>query len=75
MNLVMHNAITWCQQNRRHLVARMTIERFQILMKAAAEATLGATGAAIWQAQYEFLKSAAGAAYFRKLDGRLEAYV
>lgn len=75
MNLIMHNAIAWCWQNRPQLATWMTVERFQLLMAAAAEATPGAGGAAIWTAQTEFLKSAEGDAYFRKLDAGVKAHV
>jgi hypothetical protein len=75
MNLIMHDAIAWCKQNRPHLVAWMTVERFQVLMAAVAEAMLGKGGSANWQAQSEFLRSADGDAYFRRVDAGVKAHV
>jgi hypothetical protein len=75
MNLLMHQAIAWCKQNRPDLVAWMTTEKFPLLMAAAAEAILGQAGTTVWQAQNEFLRSRDGDEYFRKLDTGLKAHI
>jgi hypothetical protein len=57
MNLLMNEALRWCQQYR--------VDRFQKLMSSAAEATLGEYGGANWAAQTAFLQSADGAIMLR----------
>jgi Peptidase family M48 len=75
MNLLMQRAISWCNQNRAALADWMTLERFQLLMEAVAEATWGVGGEKTWAAQSDFLASREGAVYFDELDRALKAYV
>lgn len=71
MNLAMKAIQSWCAQNRPALVAWMTLERFQNLMRAVASAIRGMNGDNDWSEQVRFLKSNVGTEYFRKLDDRL----
>ncbi len=73
MNLIMHHATGWCKQNRSDLEAWATIDRFQALMRAAAEATWEMNGGVSWDAQTAFFKSGAGVEYFAKIDTLLKA--
>jgi len=75
MDYVMRHAIAWCRQNRPGLIARMTPDRFQMLMNAVAEATWGMNGGRDWAAQTAFLRSQAGSEYFKRLDESLKAHV
>jgi hypothetical protein len=74
LNYLMESAIAWCRQNRPSLAAWMTKDRFQRIMKAAAEATWGVNGGLTWEAQITFFQSEAGAEYIRKLGESLKAY-
>jgi hypothetical protein len=73
MNFFMHEAIGWCRQNRPELEAWMK-GRFQILMNAAAEATLGMSGAQVWGTQTAFLQSKEGTEYVRSLGKGIDDY-
>ncbi len=75
MNFIMHSAFTWCEQNRPHLNAYMTPEKFQMLMRATAMATWGMNGGTDWAVQTAFLQSDEGARYISKLDERFKAHV
>lgn len=75
MNCLMQQAIKWCRQNRPSLETWMTLDRFQKLMNAVAEATWGMNGGTDWAAQTEFLRSEHGVEYFRRLDSRLKAHI
>jgi hypothetical protein len=57
----------WCQQNRPGLCAWLTLERFQMLMSAAREATSGLSDTRNWSKQEEFFHTQAGAEYFKRL--------
>ena len=52
MNFVMNQAMRWCQQSRTGLAAWMSLDRFQKLMRGAAEATLGDSGGVNWAVSY-----------------------
>lgn len=71
MNEIMHGVRTWCGQNLPALEVWMTLERFQVLMHAAREATSGLSGARDWSQQTEFFRTQAGAEYFRKLKDQI----
>jgi hypothetical protein len=73
MNFLMQEAIGWCSHNRPDLEAWMK-SRFQSLMRATAEATLGKGGAQVWANQNAFLKSEEGAKYIKALADGIEAY-
>ena len=73
MNFLMHEAIGWCRQNRPELEAWMK-RRFQNLMSAVAEATLGVSGAHVWEDQTAFFKSEEGAKYISSLSEGIIAY-
>lgn len=75
MNYVMHNAITWAKQNRPHLAAWTTPERFRMIMSAVATATWGMNGGSDWQAQTAFLQSEDGTKYLKKLDEYRHAHI
>lgn len=75
MNCVMEQGVRWCKQNRPGLVEWMTPDRFQILMRSAAEATWGMNGGKDWSAQIAFLRSADGAEYTVKFGTALKDYV
>jgi hypothetical protein len=75
MNLLMTQAILWCQQGRNGLAAWMTLDRFQKLMRGAAEATLGDVDGVNWAAQTAFLTSSDGREYARKLYNAYQAHV
>jgi hypothetical protein len=75
LNYVMENAIAWCRQNRPGLVTWMTKDRFESIMRVAAEATWGMNGGITWENQIAFLQSEAGAEYIKRLGEGLKAYV
>lgn len=75
MNCLIYQAMAWCKQNRPDLQTWMTLDRFQKLMNAAAEAAVGMSGGLVWGAQTAFLRSEDGSEYFRKLDKNLKAHV
>jgi hypothetical protein len=75
MNFIMHSAMNWCKQNRPHLQAYMTLERFQMLMRATEMATWGVNGGTDWAVQTAFLHSDEGARYISKLDECFKAHV
>ena len=75
MDYVMRHAIAWCKQNRPGLAARMTRDRFRMLMTAVAEATWGMNGGSDWAAQTAFLLSQEGSEYLKRLDENLKAHV
>lgn len=74
MNLIMHHVEMWCVQNRPRLRDWMTLSRFQILMRGAAEAIWGVTGAVDWAAQTAFFRSEAGTEYTKRLIVRIDEY-
>jgi hypothetical protein len=73
MYFLMRESIGWCRQNRPALEVWMK-SRFQNLMNAAAEATLGKSGVQVWGDQTVLLKSEEGAKYIRELDEGIKAY-
>ena len=75
MNSLMTQAMRWCQPSRVGLAAWMTLDRFQGLMRSAAEATLGDSGGMNWAAQTAFLTSPDGHEYNRKLNSVYQSYV
>ena len=75
MNWIMHAAIAWCQQNRPELKAWMTRERFQMLMRAVAEASWGMNGGKDWSDQTTFLQSEPGREYVERLDARVKKHI
>ena len=75
MNLVMHQAMGWCRQNRPALVAWMTLARFQQIMAGVVHVTWGMNGGKDWDAQNAFLHTEAGPDYFRRLGEGLRAHV
>jgi hypothetical protein len=68
MDCLMQRSIAWCKQNRPELAVWMGPRKFQSLMGAVADATWGMNGGRDWTEQTEFLRSEAGAEYFKKLD-------
>ena len=75
MNYVMHNTISWCKQNRPSLEAWLTLNRYQLLMRAVAEVTWGPTGGRNWSEQTAFLSCAAGDEYTRQLSKQVDALI
>ena len=75
MNFIINQAMRWCQPSRVGLAAWMTLDRFQKLMRGAAEATLGDSGGINWAAQTAFLTSPGGREYNRKLNGVYESHL
>jgi hypothetical protein len=77
LNVIIKYSIRWCKQNRPELEARMSSDRFTILMTGGAEVFWGEIEGAQkrWQAQADFLRSADGVEYLRKLDASLRDYI
>jgi hypothetical protein len=74
MDCIMQEAMNWCGQNKPPLQSWMTPPRFQELMDAATEATLGMSGAQVAGGQAAFLQSEAGKKYRRALADGVNAY-
>lgn len=74
LDCIMQEAIHWCRQNRPQLQTWMTAARFQELMNAAVEATVGLNGAQVAGDQAAFMKSEEGAKYHRALADGVNAY-
>ena len=68
MNELMKSVQAWCKQNRPALEAWLTLERFQLLMRAVEEATLEMTRGRNWSEQTEFFSTDLGAEYYRRLE-------
>jgi len=75
MACLMDQAIRWCGQKRPALAGWMTIDRFQTLMRSAAEATWGMNGGRDWAAQAAFLLSEEGTKYRGKLNEGIRGYI
>jgi hypothetical protein len=74
MDCIMQEAMNWCVQNRPALQSWMTPSRFQDLMDATLEATLGMSSAQVAGGQAAFLESGAGKKYRRALADGVNAY-
>lgn len=64
INELMHNVQAYCRQNRPALEAWLTLDRFQLFMRAVEEATLGMTHGRNWSEQTKFFSTDRGAEYF-----------
>jgi|ERR1035437_2387400 hypothetical protein len=74
MDCLMQEVMNWCRQNRPELQALMTPSRFQQLMSAATEATLGMNGAQVCGDQAAFIRSEEGVKYMSTLALGVNAY-
>jgi hypothetical protein len=74
MDCLRQEAMHWCRQNRPELQAWMTASRFQQLMNAATEATLGLSSVQVCGDQAAFLQSEEGVKYFTALAEGVNAY-
>jgi hypothetical protein len=77
MGVVMRYAINWCKQHRPELGGQMTPDRFNTLMKGAADVfwAAGDDSQKIWVAQTEFLQSPDGIEYLLKLQASLKKHI
>lgn len=71
MGYIMTNVQRWSEKNRPLLLADISVDFYQIIMRAGEEAIWGAQGRQDWHEQTTFLFSEAGAAYFDQLRGLL----
>ena len=74
MHCLIQEVMNWCRQNRPALQSFMTPNRFQQLMNAATQATLGMTGAQVCGEQVAFFQSEDGVRYRRALASGVNAY-
>jgi hypothetical protein len=73
-NCLMQEAMNWCRENRPNLLGWMTGNRFQQIMNAATEATLGRSGAQLAGDLTAFLRSEEGVKYLTALYEGVNAY-
>ena len=76
LNSLMETAIAWCRQNRDDLAQRMTEQRFNQLLSHVASAIWEPDDSRnqSWIQQVEFLRSADGVEYLRKLRTGKDQY-
>jgi hypothetical protein len=68
MSYVMDVVRSWLAQNKPSLLARVTPEWYQSIMRQVAESMYGASGEQDWDKQIDFLLSAGGKAYGEQLS-------
>lgn len=74
MDVIMQESRHWCGHNRPELQEWMDTTRFQELMSAVTEATLGSNTTEVAGGQAAFLNSPEGQAYYRALVNDINAY-
>lgn len=74
VDCIMQEVVNWCEQNRPGLHASIPPSRFQALMNASIQATLGMSGAQLCGEQGAFFRTEEGLKYRAALSDGVNAY-